>query len=527
MIYKKEEITKSYKKYLDAEKNQQDIFLEMRLAMAGFVELASFTGDAAESAKAYMEDIHVGILDTFGIALMDLEIRYLTLKQDFEATVDDSAVAILNAQFITEKKDLLPPFRASLDLNHTNAVNAVSNIKDDVYLEPLSYDKCLIGVNDLMSKTENVLSKMSEFNSRHRSDLSDLKNLFPLLEQALAYMESALNPSNIAYSREAAMDFSWLQGLSDFRILAFLYAREADPSLYETFYLAVLVNCGFDMLELMLDGDDIDVAIVLQWLRKGGDVLGVLGDITEGTANMIEVVGIFRTGLKFAVSTPTEGSVYIKVVSRTGQVLSTKERIAFLKRVGAPVPPGRDTIRKLFSSKGLCVWSNNRQYTKLFGNVDTLKEAKKLAKLIRRGNFKEAGNLVKLSKNLRILSGVGRALGAAGTVVTIGLDIADSFYDERTDSLSGDFDGARLAAGLTVDAGIIGASIAAGAIAGSFIPGPGNIIGAAVGAVVGLAIFFIGSKTFGEPKKSMIDHWKDGLTDAFESVGNWFSKVFW
>jgi len=528
MHYQKEEIQKSYDKYLDAEKNQEEIFALLRLALDALVNLASFNGDGAVAIKNYLEDIHMGVLDTFGIALMELEIHFLELKQSFEGSVDDSCVAILDSQFINGKKGDLNGHRTNMETINVAAEDAVSKIKNDVALKSLPYQDCVTSFNTLSNKIDAVLDSMGTFNSQHLADLDNFYRVFPLLDQAFSFMDGVIKPGGSTYSRVDAMNLPWLNAMSDYRVSAFLYAREADPNLYQTFYLAVLVNCGFDVLEYAIV-PGVDINQIYQWLRNGGnDAMGYFSDASDATNSLWEMIRLLRSGLKFTVTADKDSAVFIKITTRGGEVLSAAERLKALKLAEAPIPSDARTLSRLFDSdKGLCVWGKSKYSSTLFGSAfsdaESSKAAVKLAEAIRIGDFSEAGSLSKVSKILRGVDRVGKVIGTVGYVFTAGLDVADSFYDKRTDELTGSFNGARLAAGGILDGSVILAAVGAGAAAGSEVPIIGNLVGAGVGLVIGV----VGSVVqWGEPKKSLFDHAKDGLTDVCEDVGNWFKKVF-
>ena len=152
-----------------------------------------------------------------------------------------------------------------------------------------------------------------------------------------------------------------------------------------------------------------------------------------------------------------------------------------------------------------------------------------LSNKIKSGDFSEAGTLSKFGK---VLKGTSKFLTVAGSVITVGIDLADACYDERTKSLSvGNIDGSDLAADIAVDAAVIAIPIVAPALAdlatcaliGSVVPGVGTVVGLAVGAVIlGLSVW-----EYGEPPKTAIDNVKDWAEDTTEDIGQWFAKVFW
>lgn len=162
-------------------------------------------------------------------------------------------------------------------------------------------------------------------------------------------------------------------------------------------------------------------------------------------------------------------------------------------------------------------------------------------KLLDDFNYKDFGELGSLGK-------AGKVLGTAGTVLTMGGDVVDNFYNPDTGEWS--FSGNQ-AADCVCDIGIdlaTGAgSAAAGAAVGSFIVPP---VGTVVGAGVGVAIDVVANnvKLFdvdGDGNKDslvdsvkigahyLVDKAEEGLnnisdwaSDVGKDIGNWFSTAF-
>ena len=545
MKYYKEEIRDSYSKFLEIEKNQIDIFQQMRTAMSGFSALESFAGDGATAAKDYVTDVHCSVIDTFCVALMELEIRFLALNQDFEATVDDSGTAILDDQFISDKSKELSTLRDTIENNTTAAKDAIIPVLG--HAEVFVYNSYLVldCIDLTLSKMSDVLTKMSEFDSRHRGDLDDLSAAFPLLDQAMQYMAGRVSPTAVDFSRSDFIDCAWAQGLSDYRTRAFLYARSADPSLFETFYLAVIVNCGLDTLEYLIEdleaqSPGIDLTLLYKAIRDGNldSWVDIASQGAEAAAPIYEAIyeaiKFMRSGLVF-MPVIENGEVWMKIRTRSGLSLSNADRLKALAMVDLPQPKDPGVLTTLFySEKGSCIWKNNRQYATRFGKVTNFEDAAKLAEAVKKGDFSSAGALSKASKVMRGVGAVAKGLGYVGTGLTVAKDVADSFYDERTGALTDTFDGAKLAGGLAVDAVLAGAvtgGAALGATIGTAIlPGPGTAVGAVAGIVGGLIssglILAAEQFKYDEPPKSIIDHAKDGLTDCFQTIGDFFAKVF-
>ena len=114
----------------------------------------------------------------------------------------------------------------------------------------------------------------------------------------------------------------------------------------------------------------------------------------------------------------------------------------------------------------------------------------------------------------------GKALGAIGTVLNVGGNIKENFFDDNTSSV-----GTKIR-NFVVDQGvdlISGASAAsAGAAIGTVIGGPiGTVVGLGLGAAIGYAM---NNVKFGLLNhKSVTDAAKDAISNGLKAIGGWFS----
>lgn len=156
-------------------------------------------------------------------------------------------------------------------------------------------------------------------------------------------------------------------------------------------------------------------------------------------------------------------------------------------------------------------------------------------------NYKDFADLGNLGK-------AGKVLGTFGTVLTIGGDVVNNFYNTETGTWS--FSGNQLGdcvVDVTIDIGAGAGSAALGATVGSFIVPPvGTVVGAGVGFVVDLAAnnIKIADVDGDGQKDSAIDavkYWGHGAVDMIEDgvenvldwgsdvvddIGEWFGAAF-
>lgn len=143
-------------------------------------------------------------------------------------------------------------------------------------------------------------------------------------------------------------------------------------------------------------------------------------------------------------------------------------------------------------------------------------------------NYKEFDTMTKLGK-------AGKILGTAGTVLTIGTDVFDNFYNKDTGEWT--FSGnqtADCAVDIGIDLASVAASAAAGAAIGSLVPPVGTVVGAVAGIAINIAANWDVVDWDGDGNKdSLVDGVKMGLHsvvdeigDAGSSVCDWLGNVF-
>ena len=121
----------------------------------------------------------------------------------------------------------------------------------------------------------------------------------------------------------------------------------------------------------------------------------------------------------------------------------------------------------------------------------------------------------------------GKAFGAIGTVLNVGGNIKENFFDDNTSSVGTKIRNFAVDQGVDLLSGASAAS--AGAAIGTFIGGPiGTVVGLGVGAAIGWAMNDF--KIQGLNNQSVTDAGKDALIkttdaigDGLKTIGGWFS----
>lgn len=498
------ELAQTYEDFFDAQQNQLDIFNTTRSSISELIELETFSGKSADRAKSYLGDVHLSVLDTFNMALMEMEIRLHNLEDEFLETVDSSTKAIIDTEYIKDAIDTIKGYQTDL-LGLDGLVQGIYNSSADlIILKSMSCQKIDDYLEDAKAEAGNTKKTLENFNTSHKSDLSSVTDMLSNMEAAFTYMKNVSSPQSIRHSMTGD-PFQWLQNLRGYSFDAVIFAMENDPDFEKTIYVGLLASNGMLEMLTMLD--------VWSTIGDLGDIVGMGKDAVEGTlalSTLLKLKDLYRMGAKFIVS--SDGvNMFLRIESVSGIKLTTTQMEAIMS--AAKLDIGDNALTTIFNSRGIQIFGKNGELnTHLFTNIaDTADAMSDVKAYAQAGDVVE--NAVVLSKTGKVLKKVGDVLTVVGIVVSAGVVAYDTFYDERTQSF-GKPDASEAVSGLLVEAADfgIGVGLAAIPVAGPFL------------AIGWAAALFI---KFGEPKQNLVDHAKDWADEACEDFGNWFAKVFW
>jgi hypothetical protein len=518
------DLQETYDKFFELQNYQLEILQSMRASAAEFSGLSSLKGATAEGLKAYMQDVHTTIIDSINMALMEMEIRMMNLSLDFNSSVDSDSAAVLEDAYIESALVEVEGHITSVGSHKSAADDLISSVSDIVALKAPPFSDYVTDLNSVKTSGEDTLQKLSDFEFRHAGDMDNVRQTIAALSSAFEYIS---NLGSIGkYTPQSACDTEWSQQLMVNQLLAFKYAQVADPNFYDTLYFKLATEAGLTILDELIP-DDADIEVIIEYLKNGKinnnyikagmditeDALN-LYDLSEGTKDALLSIISFKKGLRFVV----DGN-NLKIVTKNLKHLTVNQKSKYVQELGLEL--GRKTRRllgrALISKDGIELTGKNAykfKNGKKLLNTDLLNSLSQIAKS---ADVPE-GFWAKFSKGVKNLKGADWALYG----LTIAIDVGNSFYNERTDKFD-DFDGSDLAGDIIVDTTAFLGPIAIGAAAGSWIPGIGNVVGAAAGFLFALAAVI----PVGNPPQSALDHASDAISGAIDDAGNFFKKLFW
>jgi hypothetical protein len=527
------EMQDTYDNFLEIEKNQIEIFMQLRRAMLTYAGLTAFSGKGADAAKAYISETHVPVVDGFNSAMMELEIRLMNLIADFSQSVDNDDVALLNTDYINDAliRNMVN-YRVECSALHASCESAISGVRSQLGLS--SHNIAII--DDHLEDTEDAAQKavdsMEDFESRHKDDLNEIQNrIFPAISSAIQYMNSIKKGKEFSYSAGDSAGQDCFGDIEQYNLGAVQYAESADPEFENMIYAIMVADTGMYTQALILqdmagdEGIDYNEYLeILKILDSGTDVGSASIDTGIASKKLIEYIKLVRSGLKFETVGNKYENIFVKVTSNVGD-LSDADIKARLAKAGMNTEKiGSPTLKKLLSSKGLCVYTENGTsyksliFDKIKPNWQGLSE---ISNQVRSGDFTSAAG--RMSKTGKLWGKISKGANATAFVVGVLADIPIAIRDKRTGELSSqNVDWDKFTGALTVD--ILELGVTAGTkIASKVVFGSsGSLPGAIAGLVVGMADIV----TYGEPPKSFADRVGERIGDTYKSIVRGIKRLF-
>jgi len=502
--------------------NEQEILNELRVAFNGFITLQSFIGQASEAAKSYVKDVHNEINAAFATLILDFNARFKNMNDSFKSSVDNGYTPILDTDYMGEIKDKIIGFKNEFGGIHdriNTKLNAVSDIVSFVSLNEFSVKEAY---TNTINKVSEDINSFTNFDDAHKNDMEAVNDALSAIRAAIAQAE-IYTSNGLNYTPG---DFANTDCFSDLRVAQLKCAKFAADNFAalsdDEIGLLTMLGIPLDMLS-EYNGNWSDLFDGL------GDIVGGADDVMSFVPGVLAFLKLYKTGINYALTATDDGKLFLKISSALSQAQLYKKLLS----MGLTEQSLKNFNSLINTQKGLNI------FTPASGtrNIGLLNKMGKTAGFelvvddINKGlgdAAKAAGKETELIKVSKIAK-AGKWISRAAYAMTVISDSYSALHNPQTGEW--DFSGENIVKAVTdsaIDCGVIWASTEIGAAIGTAIfPGPGSAAGAVAGAIFGTLIYYGATLEFGEPPKSAVDHIKDGVSDACNAVGRFFSKVFW
>lgn len=169
-------------------KAADEVSLDTDVARNNIMKIDSmntFTGHAAKSAKGYLNDLHVTLLDSFDVLHTVMKDNLKDHIDTFKSSVDTSDEAIVQTEYLNQTK-------VWVEIDHKNIVNSAESVKkslddisDIVYIRRPSLEDAISDYDDMMETIEKLDENLNTFTTKGKKDDSLEKDLLDNIKVVL------------------------------------------------------------------------------------------------------------------------------------------------------------------------------------------------------------------------------------------------------------------------------------------------------------------------------------------------------
>ena len=351
---------------------------------------------------------------------------------------------------------------------------------------------------------EEKLRKLREYDGKSSGFFSDIAGLESAVSTGLSQLQAGVSSFTVksGFTLPSKKDLEWTKTVNS-------KWEDREAELAKT-------DIDHSAQELAKEAC-ISYGAALDWLISGKKPAGVSKKVLKLYDKYVTYKGETRfiNGRKIVVDAKGRvrmGSKQINLYNRdTGRVYVNRTAKTFEKTTGETDIRKTNIGRGVKSTGWKTAWSDARGFGKQAAK-DSLKNT--LNPLREFKDFKTASKWAK----------GGKIFGAVGTVLSVGSNVKENFFDDKTSSVGTKIRNFAVDQGVDLASGA--GSAYAGAAIGTMIGGP---VGTVIGAAAGIGISMLMEQDwFGG--KSVNDWAKDGLKGAtnaigsgLKTIGGWFS----
>ncbi|MBA2876388.1 ribonuclease YeeF family protein [Thermaerobacillus caldiproteolyticus] len=506
-VLKVSEVSHEINQLIRQKQQEKEQILAVRDAVNKIIHLDdALKGEGGEAIKEHFATLHIPAI----LLLHQFLHQYLDILKDILTRIEhfETNNGFISEQFIeTEVKTNLNKLENFTE-ETVNSINQyffdVADLVHGTPVQILHFHHQITSAKSHAQKTVHELAKLDE----------EISSELTSMQEQLAQIRSFTQRLH-----------EWTKGgvfLSKEQI------KEIENFISETDTFKEMID---DAIELSIqEGDSTFVGAVAEWLDSLGKFNGGLS-----VAKGLLAVHVLRTGL-LTLSKDGKGNFIIKASQTWVKGANKKYESKLAERIYQLLEKGDKNSSNIIK-RALAKYHNApsgvlRDLIGLYPKTNKISFGKIVAQqhkilvfdesLLKQYNAKvDIRSTVRQFTDVKSISKLIKRLPLAGVWFSLGTNAGEFFSDENQyKSLYEKF--GRFSAGLGLDVGVA-ATTSAGAYIGSLIaPGPGTIIGGAIGAGVGIVGSWLiedAAKDFGEKVGREIEEVVQGIKEGVEEVG--------
>ena len=461
--------------------SQTSITTQLETAKTSFVNLlhsGSLKGDVKEAIDAKIINHQVPLLNNFSNALAVLSAQYDKTIEQFKSTVSETATdAIIDTDYLQGLLDDFSSIETNISTVDQATANIYSSISDIISLKNPDASKITTPLSEGKTILTDTKTNMASFNGWKRGD--EYSKVLEMQTQSLENLNAFTSSS---FSSEDAKAFYNDKGF-------FQEVQKITQEVNASTPLGLLTKISKAIIK-------ID-----KWVKKGTKVVKIVSTYLKEVK--------YINGRKIIVD--SKGRVQIG--SKRLNLYNRNSKRVYKRGKEFQTQTGQSDIRKTNIGRGI----------KMTGWKNALKDANKSGIDAAKNSFKSGINPLKEAGKW---AKGGKILGVAGSLLTLGTNIKESFFDDETSSTGEKI--RNFAVNQTVDMAAGAGAAYAGAAIGTAIGGPlGTVIGAGLGMAFSWAINqkwdFMGNKSVTDVAKDGLKFATNAVGSGLKTVAGWFS----
>jgi hypothetical protein len=423
--------------------SQDSITSQLETAKTSFVNLlhsGSLKGDVKEAIDAKIINHQVPLLNNFSNALAVLSAQYDKTIEQFKSTVSETAAdAIIDTDYLQGLLDGFSSIETNISTVNQATANIYSSISDIISLTNPDASAITTPLSEGKTILTDTKTNMASFNGWKRGD--EYSKVLEMQTQSLENLNAFTNSS---FSSEDAKAFYNDKGF-------FQEVQKITQEVNASTPLGLLIKISKTIIK-------ID-----KWVKKGTKVVKTVSTYLKEVK--------YINGKKIIVD--SKGRVQIG--SKRQNLYNRNNNRVYKRGKEFQTQTEQSDIRKTNIGKGV----------KMTGWQNALKDANKAGTAAAKDAFKSGINPFHDYKGFKEAgkwAKGGKLLGIAGSLLSLGMNIKESFWDDETSSTGEKI--RNFAVNQTVDTVSSAGAAYAGAAIGTMIGGP---VGTVVGAGLGMA----------------------------------------
>jgi hypothetical protein len=423
--------------------SQDSITSQLETAKTSFVNLlhsGSLKGDVKEAIDAKIINHQVPLLNNFSNALAVLSAQYDKTIEQFKSTVSETAAdAIIDTDYLQGLLDDFSNIETNISTVNQATANIYSSISDIISLTNPDASAITTPLSEGKTILTDTKTNMASFNGWKRGD--EYSKVLEMQTQSLENLNAFTNSS---FSSEDAKAFYNDKGF-------FQEVQKITQEVNASTPLGLLIKISKTIIK-------ID-----KWVKKGTKVVKTVSTYLKEVK--------YINGKKIIVD--SKGRVQIG--SKRQNLYNRNNNRVYKRGKEFQTQTEQSDIRKTNIGKGV----------KMTGWQNALKDANKAGTAAAKDAFKSGINPFHDYKGFKEAgkwAKGGKLLGIAGSLLSLGMNIKESFWDDETSSTGEKI--RNFAVNQTVDTVSSAGAAYAGAAIGTMIGGP---VGTVVGAGLGMA----------------------------------------